>query len=72
MKMVKRLKPGQLCTINKCVYRCTKAADEKLDKCLQVVISCRKCEAVNGHCLERKFGYLCYHLFGRNCYPKPI
>lgn len=71
-KIVKKLKPGQLCTIRNRIYRCTKAADENLPRYEQVVIACGRCEAINGYCLNRWFKYPCYRLFDNNCYPKPI
>lgn len=78
MKIVKKLKPGQLCTIRNRVYRCTKAAedDENLLPYQQAVITCRECNAVNAYCFNncfaRRFKCSCYRLFGNNCYPKPI
>lgn len=73
-KKIKRLKPGQLCTINKRVYRCTKAVDEKveLDTDMQVVTTCGECLTVNPNCLSQELKGACINLFGYDCYPRPI
>ena len=63
---IKKLKSGQLCTINKRVYRCTKACLIKSES------TCGECLTVNPHCLSQELKGMCTNLFGYDCYPKPI
>lgn len=61
---MKRLKPGQFCTINRHVFQCKEAGNKHV---------CIKCEEENGSCLSRrKIIPSCIGRFGAWCYPKLI
>jgi len=80
METIKKLKPGELCTISGVKYRCTKAVEETVPKYLQVCVSCRECVNANGHrACEDMYdgkdmygGFSCAMRFGHNCYPKKL
>ena len=62
---MKRLKPGQLCTINHHVFQCKESADKHpCDKCAEENgIPCIACIQIIPSCIGR---------FGLDCYPKLI
>ena len=62
---MKQLKPGQLCTIEKHVYRCKCCKKEIADPC----IVCE--EANHNYCILRKNGFdgVCMSIFGIENYP---
>lgn len=74
METIKKLKPGQLCTISGIKYRCTKACDENLDIDGQSSISCAECKKTNGSntCKDMPDVFFCALQFGYNCYPKKL
>lgn len=74
MKTIKKLKPGQLCTISGVKYRCTKEAEETIPEHLQACFSCKECVNTNGHraCEDMYDGFSCAKRFGYNCYPKKL
>lgn len=57
----KQLKPGQLCTIERHVYRCKKRTTD----------SCVDCEEANhSYCILTKIGAVaCIEIFGNENYP---
>ena len=75
-----RLKPGQLCTINKHVYQATKIKSENIVRRIFYgnvckISACSECEKVNKvHCISivKGFPYPCYKIFGHLMYPKLI
>ena len=61
--MAKRLKPGQLCTINKHVYRCKRTNGDVCDTCWE-------CEKVNlNPCMLMGNRPTCAKIFGMTNYP---
>lgn len=68
-----KLKPGQLCTINKHVYQATKIKSENNDVCNRS--ACLECEKTNKvYCIAivGKFSHPCYRTFDHLMYPKLI